>query len=150
DLAVWTPPSVAARELHQEIAAAALAEIERLSKILNTRDAAGEIRRFERGELSSQSRELGEVLELYRLWGIRTGGVLSIRPLGANTPLNVDALGKAYIIDRAAAAARGAAPDLEGLLLNIGGDIVVWGRTCELGIADPSAPYENADPLARI
>ncbi len=62
----------------------------------------------------------------------------------------MDALGKAYIIERAAEVARRAAPDLEGLLLNIGGDIVVRGCAQELGIADPAVPYDNADPYTHV
>ena len=71
-------------------------------------------------------------------------------PVAPDTPRNVDALGKAYIIDRAAAAARKAWPSIDALLLNIGGDIVVWGRSCEIGIADPGAWYDNARPIATI
>jgi len=146
DLAVWSPDSVDP----QIVLEAALTEIDRLSAILNTRLADSEIRRYERGEITKPSRELREVFELYRNWERRTGGVLSIRPLGSGSPVNVDALGKAYIIDRAAAAAREAAPGIEGLLLNVGGDIVVWGRSCELGIANPSAPQDNADALTSV
>ncbi len=40
-----------------------------------------------------------------------------------------DALAKGYIIDRALQAARRAAPDLKGLLLDIGGDVQVWGQS---------------------
>lgn len=150
DLAVWLPESIADESIPQRALGAALAEIHRLSAILNTREVNSEIRRFERGEVAAPSRELLEIFELYRVWERRSGGLLSIRPLGSNTPLNVDALGKAYIIDRAAAAARSAAPSSEGLLLNVGGDIVVWGRPCELGIANPSSPQDNADPLTRV
>jgi thiamine biosynthesis lipoprotein len=59
-------------------------------------------------------------------------------------------LGKAYIIDRASKVARKAWPSIHALLLNIGGDIVVWGRSCMIAIADPRAPYDNAGPIATI
>jgi thiamine biosynthesis lipoprotein ApbE len=148
DLAVWMP---AGSEAAAQLAAnAALDEIERLSRILSTYDPDSEIRQFERDGARIPSRELEHVLELYRFWQRRTGGVLSIRPRGPNSPLNVDALGKAYIIDRAAAEIRTAAPLLDGFVLNIGGDIVVWGRACELGIANPAEPHDNAEPLTRI
>jgi thiamine biosynthesis lipoprotein len=39
-----------------------------------------------------------------------------------------DALAKGYIIDRALAAARHAVPHARGLMLDIGGDIQVWGQ----------------------
>jgi thiamine biosynthesis lipoprotein len=41
-------------------------------------------------------------------------------------------------------------PNLQGLVLNIGGDAVVWGRACELGVIDPNAAHDNAEPLTRI
>jgi thiamine biosynthesis lipoprotein len=59
-------------------------------------------------------------------------------------------LGKAYIIDHAVKAVRNAWPSIEALLLNIGGDIVVWGRSCEIAIADPGAWYDNAPPITII
>jgi FAD:protein FMN transferase len=153
DMAVWTPRSAGSVAIAQRAMQAALNEIHRLSTILNTRDPESEISRFDRGESSAMSAELGEVLQLYKLWQARTGGVLSVRPAGSNTALNVDALGKAYIIDRAVAAARRAGPwlnGLSGLLLNIGGDIVVCGRELELRVADPDSQYDNADPFTHI
>jgi len=99
---------------------------------------------------SVRSRDLDRVLSAYSYWETRTSGLLSIRPAGPDTPRNVDALGKAYILDQAVQAARAAAPDLDGILLNIGGDIMIWGRFCEIAIANPHAPYDNAAPLTRI
>ncbi|MEM1087191.1 MAG: DUF2271 domain-containing protein [Pseudomonadota bacterium] len=40
----------------------------------------------------------------------------------------LNALAKGYIIDQAMDAARAASPDLEGILINIGGDIKAWGQ----------------------
>lgn len=148
DLAVWTPHVLGSEAIAKRAAKAALDEVDRLSAILNTRNPASEISRIR--EISTPSRELSEVLDLYNVWERRTGGALSVRPLGANTPLNVDALGKAYIIDRAARAAQEAAPELEGLVLNIGGDIVVSGRACEIGVAEPAVPHDNASPQTHI
>jgi len=126
-------------------------EIDRLTLILDTRNPASEISRLESSDHDrGTSRELTEVLRTYEHWERRTGGLLSIRSAGADTARNVDALGKAYIIDRAAAAARTAWPSIEGLVLDVGGDIVVWGRSCEIGIADPSACYDNGRPIATI
>ena len=147
DLAVWTPNSRAAAGVRQTV----LEEIDRLSRILNTRDPASEISLLENSNLARKpSRELSEVLDAYDYWERRTDGVFSIRPGGPNTPRNVDALGKAYIIDHAARVAREAWPSVEALLLNIGGDIVVWGQSCEIGVADPAAWYDNAPPIATI
>jgi thiamine biosynthesis lipoprotein ApbE len=144
DLVVWTPNS----SLADHACRAVLREIDRLASILDTRDPSSEISLL--GDSNSpDAHELTEVLAAYDYWERRTGGVFSIRPGGANTPRNVDALGKAYIIDRAVKAARNAAA-IDALLLNIGGDIVVWGRSCEIAIADPGSWYDNAEPIARI
>jgi len=126
-------------------------EIDRLASILDTRNPASEISRLESSaDDHGASRELTDVLLAYEYWTRRTGGLLSIRSAGAHTPRNVDALGKAYIVDRAAAAARRAWPSIEGLMLDIGGDIVVQGRSREIGIADPDASYDNGRPITAI
>jgi thiamine biosynthesis lipoprotein ApbE len=125
-------------------------EIDRLASILDTRNPASEISRLESSDDDrGASRELTDVLRAYEYWERRTGGLLSIRAAGADTPRNVDALGKAYIVDRAATAARKAWPSIEGLMLDVGGDIVVWGRSREIGIADPDACYDNGRPIPR-
>jgi thiamine biosynthesis lipoprotein len=147
DLVVWTPRSAIA----EEVCGIVLSEIDRLASILSTRDPSSEISRFEHSPHSvGLSRELSEVLDVYDYWERRTGGVFSIRPNGANTSRNVDALGKAYIIDNAAKEARRACPSIEGLLLEVGGDIVVWGRSCEIAIADPRFCSDNAAPITTI
>lgn len=58
-----------------------------------------------------------------------------------------DALAKGFIIDAALAAARVAAPNATGLLVDIGGDMRVWGAW-RVGISDPSDGADNAAPLA--
>jgi thiamine biosynthesis lipoprotein len=143
DLAVWTESDNVA----QHAARVALDEIARLARILSTYDADSEIRRFENGG-SVESPELAAVIALYQSWEKRTGGILSIRPSGK--ALNVDALGKAYIINRAAGAIRALVPEVQSFVLNIGGDITVWGRDCEIGITDPRSSHDNAEPLTRI
>ncbi len=115
--------------------------------------------------------ELREVLAAYDLWSTRTGGALDVRlgrvaalwreagrtgyapspaelraALRAPDALNVDALGKGFIIDRAVDVARRLAP---AGLLNLGGDLRAWGEvTWEIGVADPRNPAENAPLLA--
>jgi thiamine biosynthesis lipoprotein ApbE len=125
-------------------------EIDRLKSILDTRDPASEISLLERSSRRGISRELSEVLEAYEYWERRSGGVFSIRPGGVDAPRNVDALGKAYILDRASAAAVNAWPAIEALLINVGGDIVTWGRPSEIAIADPLAWYDNAPPITAL
>jgi thiamine biosynthesis lipoprotein ApbE len=146
DLVVWTTNSRVAESACRR----ALGEIDRLASILNTRDPGSEISRLEADSSRHPSHELREVLDTYDYWERRTNGVLSIRPGGERAPRNLDALGKAYIIDRVSAIAKETWPSINALLLNIGGDIVTWGRSCEIAIADPAAWYDNAAPIARI
>jgi thiamine biosynthesis lipoprotein len=146
DLVVWTSSADAARCAETAV----LDEIHRLIAVLNTRDPGSEISRLDEAGRSAPSRELAELLSAYDYWTARTGGIVSLQPRGANTPRDVDALGKAYIIDQAAMAAAAAAPEIDGVLLNIGGDIVVRGRPCDIAVADPRAPHENATPLTRL
>jgi len=67
--------------------------------------------------------------------------------------LNVDAIGKNYILGRAVESARSRVPEATGLLLSIGGDIVSWGTGPDgewcVGVADPRGPFDKAAPLAR-
>ena len=129
-----------------------LREIDRLASILNTRDPGSEISLLEKspGDRREFSRPLSEVLRAYEYWGRRTDGIISIRPDGFHAPRNVDALGKAYILDRAAEAIRKDWPEVDAVLLNIGGDIAAWGRSCRIAVADPRAWYDNAEPLGWI
>jgi thiamine biosynthesis lipoprotein len=147
DLIVCSPSSRAAEGACQTVRE----EIDRLASILDTRDPTSEISRLEgSNDRHNASRELTDVLNAYDYWEGRTGGVFSIRPGGADAPRNVDALGKAYIIDHAAAAALRAWPAIDALMLDIGGDIVTWGRSSEIAIADPGAWYDNARPITTI
>src|SRR5262249_29257225 len=133
DLVVWTPRPHDADIVCRTI----LKEIDRLDSILNTRITQSEISLFENATGNrSHSRDLGTVLNAYDYWASRTGGVLSVRPGGANTARNVDALGKAHIIDSAVMAARNAGLSIDGLLLNIGGDIATWGTPCDISLTN--------------
>ena len=145
-----------------------LAEVERLRLILSTYDSTSEINRVRAGS-PVESSDLKSLLSAYDLWAERTGGAIDVNMAeviglwkGAKTvapseeelakaiaqpcAYNVDALGKGYIIDRAVEVARRFAPSG---LLNIGGDIRVWGeQTWNIGIADPFAPAENSKQLS--
>ncbi|SDY57569.1 DUF2271 domain-containing protein [Acinetobacter kyonggiensis] len=62
-----------------------------------------------------------------------------------------DAYAKGYIIDRALVAARQAVPSIEGLLVDIGGDIRVWGNAPQkegwkIGVQDAFAHNDNSAP----
>lgn len=70
-------------------------------------------------------------------------------------PLNLDSLGKGYILAKAVAAARAAAPSVAGLLLNIGGDIFASGPAAPsspwlVGVANPHDPADNAAPFTQV
>lgn len=75
----------------------------------------------------------------------------------ADRKINVDALGKAYIVDRALAAAKAKGPAVEGILLNIGGDVAATGFGIPgkkikwtIAAADPANPAENAKPICEL
>ena len=127
---------------------AVMAEIGRLNGILSTYLTDSEISRARSGA-AIESPELAEVLAAYQTWSARTGGLIDSNMAGvialwkdaartgllpdrgalaaaARTPRawNVDALGKGFVIDRAVQTARRYVP---AGLLNIGGDIRVWG-----------------------
>lgn len=68
---------------------------------------------------------------------------------------DVDGLAKGYIIDRALAAARQAAPGATAIRLDIGGDARYWQAAggqvpWQVGVADPRRPRDNANALATL
>jgi FAD:protein FMN transferase len=145
DLDLWSgSPAVA-----EHAALALLDEIERLTGILSTRDPGSEISRLDETPRRRPSADLAAVLDAYDEWEHRTLGAVSISTRGNDTSRNVDALGKAYILDRAAAVAADVS-GIDGVLLNIGGDIVVRGRSVDIEIIDPAAWQDNANPLTRV
>jgi FAD:protein FMN transferase len=68
----------------------------------------------------------------------------------SDTPLVLNTFVKSYIIDRAANAAL-ADPNVSGVVVNIGGDIVIRGNISEpVEIADPRSDAENSKPIATL
>ena len=71
-------------------------------------------------------------------------------------PLNLNSVAKGFIIGKAGELARGKVPALAGILLNLGGDMYLWGqdqagrRGFDLGVQDPHRPEDNAPILARL
>lgn len=62
-----------------------------------------------------------------------------------------DALAKGYVIDRAIAAARQAMPALRGLMVDVGGDLRVWGQApraagWQVGVRDAGTRGDNQMP----
>ncbi len=176
--------------------AAALAEIDRLEKILSSYRADSDYARWfeSRGEARAVPAELFDLLALYDQWSARTGAALNAggeavsqvwrqaasagrEPDAAElaaavsaargphwrldaaartathldaTPLSLGALGKGFIVDRAAAAAL-KIPGVTGVLVNIGGDLCARGDlVAPVQIANPRDDAENAAPIARL
>lgn len=145
DLDIWARTPAAA----ERAAAVVLDEINRLTTVLSTRDPESEISRLAVNKALVPSTDLAHMLAAYQEWSGRTGGVLSITPAGPGTALNVDALGKAYILDRSADTAMSAS-GVTAAVVNIGGDIVVRGRSTQIAIADPQSWQDNARPLTFV
>ncbi|HEU0095548.1 MAG TPA: DUF2271 domain-containing protein [Rhizomicrobium sp.] len=66
----------------------------------------------------------------------------------------VDGLAKGYIVDRALAAAR-CVPGIDGVMVDIGGDLKCWGAApignhWRIGVADPANPSDNAVPRTQL
>jgi len=141
ELTVWSQPAGVERVFRT-----VLDEVDRLDRLLSTYRSDSEISRYGDGIRASGSRERWLLLDEYSRWQERTGGAISSR---INGRLNVDALGKAFIVDRAAAAGLDGT-GADGVMLNIGGDIAVVGPEVAVDVADPSRPFENDAPLARI
>ena len=67
-----------------------------------------------------------------------------------DVPLTFNALAKGYILDRASAVAA-SIPGVEGVLLEIGGDLRVRGNVShEIAITDPKNDAENSKPIAQV
>ena len=148
---------------------AVLNEIERLRVVLSTYDPASEIARLNSSEgLFHCSTDLFKVLSSYDRWNRKTSGAISMLLGNADETirlnygnrsvlrsrsavLNVDALGKAYVIEKAISIARQAAQGINGIVLNIGGDLAIDCREPQrIGIANPANPYENSAPLGCV
>jgi thiamine biosynthesis lipoprotein ApbE len=68
--------------------------------------------------------------------------------------LNLNAVAKGYVLQRSVEVVRANVPQVRGLLLNLGGDLLAWGqappRGWLLGVQDPRRPEENASPLTAL
>ena len=143
ELTVWTRSATAAADGER----AALDEIRRLDTLLSTYRPDSEISRLGRTMLSAGSTERSELLALYDDWHRWSGRAIA-SDIGGR--LNVDALGKAFIVDRVVAHIHRAVPQVEGVLLNIGGDIATTGPAADVTVIDPTRPAENDEPLTRL
>jgi len=68
----------------------------------------------------------------------------------SNAALILNSFAKSYIMNKAALAAM-AVTGVNGLVMNIGGDILVRGNhTEQVNVSNPKADYENAAPIAKL
>jgi len=81
---------------------------------------------------------------------VRTSeGVRSAHRIGDCTDLDLDALAKGWIVDRAAEI--GMSPEVEWLMVNVGGDLrLVGSGSVRVAIEDPASRIDNAPPLAVV
>lgn len=151
----------------------ALMEITRLDRILSTWRADSEIARLHQTRAAVASPDLYQVLALCEAWRVRTHGAFDVvrdGPPGARglcldprtrrasladgASLDIDALAKGYVIDRAFIAARRAAPQARALLLDLGGDMRFESapevEPWTIAIADPARRFDNAPPLQTV
>ena len=90
----------------------------------------------------------------------RALAALTVPTRGALDPalglrFDVDGIAKGYILDRALARARRAAPGASGIRIDIGGDAVYWGHPETAGawrvdVADPKQPVDNQPGIAQV
>lgn len=72
-------------------------------------------------------------------------------PTGDCSRLNLNAVAKGWIVDRALAAITDRFDDIDNLLVNAGGDLSHRGSgTARVGIENPQRPYDNEPPLTVI
>ena len=122
-------------------ARAARAEIDRLDGVLS---------RWRPDSLLSRgasSDELDLLVAAADRWRAATQSAFDARRGGA---LDLDGVAKGHVIDRALEAAR-RTPGVDGLMIDIGGDLRVWGRSPStdgwgVGVADPGRLQDNAEP----
>ncbi len=81
-----------------------------------------------------------------------TGAITAL----TTSPVDLNSLGKGYIIERAVAAIRAEVPAVLGGMVNIGGDIRTWGeapagaKAWRVGVTDPRDHFDNALPMIRV
>lgn len=106
-------------------------------------------RATDQGRLPTEA-ELGQAVQAAAApaWKIHEDGSVSF---GGGVAVSVNAIAKGYIVDRAGQAALRCNAGVRGILLDIGGDMRVFGEMTEkVGIADPASPAENGAVLCTI
>ncbi len=142
------------------------AEIARLDAILSGWRADSELAVMNAASSHTASADLFAVITAGEAWRERTGSAFNMRRAGgsalrlnpqsleigkpAGDRLAVDAIAKGYIIDKALEAAR-ATPGVQGLLLDIGGDLRCSGQAPDgkgwkIGVLNDGFQADNAAP----
>ncbi len=136
-------------------ARAARAEIDRLDAVLSRWRTDSELTAFNTGQGVAPSPDLLAVIQAAEHWRRATNGAFDAQLGLTDGALDLDGVGKGHVIDAALAAARRAAPDLAGMMIDIGGDLRVWGQApsaqgWRVGVADPRRLADNAEPLQAL
>lgn len=107
-------------------------------------------REAERRQTLPDAAELGEVARRSAMRGWRIDAENRTVTRVGDQALNVDSIGKGYIIGKAVAKAR-EVKGVRGILLSIGGDVLATGEGAwQVGVADPRCSFDNAPPLTRV
>lgn len=158
---------------------AARTEIARLDRVLSAWRSDSELMRLNGAREHRASTDLFAAIAACEEWRLKSGGAfsarlgrvlqacgdpaLAIRADAADVLLDpvtrtisrpdavefaVDGLAKGYIIDRALEAAT-CIPGVEGMMVDIGGDLRCWGKApngpgWRVGVVDPGNPSDNA------
>ena len=121
-----------------------LAEIARLDDVFSLHHSS-ELTRYNAGS-DAAGADLAAVLDAAARWRAASGGAFDA---GARPRVDLNAIAKGYIADRAVAVALAAGAG--GVLVNLGGDLVHAGpQPVMVAIEDPATPWDNAAPLTRV
>ena len=176
ELQVRASSAQAVEAIEEEI----LAEVARLESIFSVFDEHSELHRFRRTGLAT-SPELLTVLALAEEWQTSTDGALhsSMHPLfdlweqaetlqvmptgdslrrvveemgsGWRAALNLNAIAKGWIAERAVMSAFDESDEVREIWLSLGGDLVHRGEgAVVVGIEDPHRPWDNVAPMATV
>jgi thiamine biosynthesis lipoprotein ApbE len=143
-------------------------------------DLAEVLRAYELWQRKSGGAFNGQVGELVRVWkeaetadreptaatldritrdlrkpGWQLDPVTNVATRTTDQPLNLNSIGKAYVIRKASDAVRKRVPGVSGLLINLGGDVLAWGNPpgeagWAVGVQDPFRHFDNAAPIAGL
>lgn len=167
-------------ELAEKAEVQVLAEISRLQQILGSAGSHNEFARWmtsPKGEAVAVSPEISEVLHLFEEWNAKSNGAINAASeeiachwkegkvdvneahwsLGEGTAtrltdaeLRLHTFTKGFVMEKAAAVAMASA-GVNGLILNVGGDILVKGDWTEpVRISDPRLDAENGASLGVV